>query len=87
MRQLEAILRGRRLERHGDPVHAIAKAARSGAIGKNMAEVGVAGVADGFDPLQKAGTIETVRDDIGLHGLRKRRPSWCERGGRYAVTS
>ncbi len=40
-----------------------------------MAEVSVAGVADGFDPLQKAGTVETVRDDNGLHWLRKRGPS------------
>jgi len=44
------------------------------AIGKDVADVGIARVADDSTRLQKTGTIETVRNDICLYELRKRRP-------------
>jgi len=50
----------------GNGVQAIPEAARGGAIGKDVAEVGIAGVADRFYSLQEAWAVETVRDDIIL---------------------
>ena len=49
----------------GNGVHAVAQAARGWAIGEHMAQVSVACVADGFDPLQEAWTIEAICDDVG----------------------
>jgi hypothetical protein len=40
-----------------------------------MAEMGVARVADSFHPLQKARSVEMVRNDVGGYGLRKGRPT------------
>lgn len=53
---------GRLLE--GDCIHTVPEAARRWTIGEYVAKVSVAGIADGFNPLQKAGTVEMIRDDI-----------------------
>src|SRR5580658_2376186 len=56
-------------QRHS--VDAITQAARGRAIRVDMAQVGVTGVANGFDALQ----VKAVSDDIFLDRLSERRPA------------
>src|ERR1700683_349150 len=56
-------------------IHAITQAAGSRAIRKDVAEVGVTGVANGLDALQERRSVKPVSNDITLNGLCKRRPS------------
>lgn len=60
------------LERHG--VHAIAQPTRRRTIGKHVAKVRVADIADSFDALQKGGAVKAIRDYVGRDRLCERRP-------------
>ena len=57
------------LERHR--VHTVAQAAGSGTIGKDVAEMRVARVADSFNPFQKGRSVEAIRNYAGRHWLGK----------------
>lgn len=59
----------------GNSVHAVPEAAGGGAIGEYVAEVGIAGIADGFDPFEKCRPIEAVRNYAYRHRLSERRPA------------
>jgi hypothetical protein len=59
----------------GHRVHAVAETAGGWAIREHVAQMGVARIADSFDPLQEAWPIEMVGDRVGARRLRKRRPA------------
>src|SRR6202521_1209432 len=65
--RIEASDLGDLLQRHG--IHAITQTARGRAIREDVAQVGVASVADGFDALQKRRPVKPVGNDILLDGL------------------
>jgi len=54
-----------------DRVHAIAQPVRRGAIGKDVAKMRVAGVANRFDTLHPLRAIEAVRNGVACDRLRK----------------
>ena len=59
----------------GNGVHTVAEAARLRAVGENVAEMRLAGVADGFDAFQKGGPVEVIGDDVRFDGLGEGRPA------------
>src|ERR1039458_3484454 len=58
-----------------DRVHAISQSAGRRAIGENMPEVSIAGVAKSLDPLQEGRSVKPVRNDARRDRLGERRPS------------
>jgi hypothetical protein len=60
-------------QRHS--IHAITQTARLRPIREDVAQVGVTGVANGFDALQERRPIKPVSDDILLDRLGERRPT------------
>ena len=58
-----------------DRVHAVPQAARCRPVGEYVAEVRIAGITDGFYPLQEGRSVKTIRDYIGRQGLGERGPA------------